>query len=101
MPKMLLACVWVVNFTDLYWLADHVNKHRVLVNLIDIGLYTFLCLMPFYLCKDLVPGDFIHVLGDAHVYSTHVRPLEDQLQKQPKPFPVSILYYQKFMLCLF
>ncbi|GJW89785.1 bifunctional dihydrofolate reductase-thymidylate synthase 1-like protein, partial [Tanacetum coccineum] len=35
----------------------------------------------------LVPGDFVYVFGHAHVYSTHVRPLQDQLQKIPKPFP--------------
>nr|GEV57857.1 bifunctional dihydrofolate reductase-thymidylate synthase 1-like [Tanacetum cinerariifolium] len=33
-----------------------------------------------------VPGDFVYVLGDALVYSTHVRPLQDQLKKAPKPF---------------
>ncbi|WRX15347.1 Thymidylate synthase/dCMP hydroxymethylase domain - like 1 [Theobroma cacao] len=37
---------------------------------------------------DLVPGDFIHVLGDAHVYTNHVRPLQEQLQKLPKPFSI-------------
>uniref|UniRef100_A0A2N9J6Q7 Bifunctional dihydrofolate reductase-thymidylate synthase n=1 Tax=Fagus sylvatica TaxID=28930 RepID=A0A2N9J6Q7_FAGSY len=37
---------------------------------------------------DLVPGDFIHVIGDAHVYRTHIRPLQEQLQKLPKPFPI-------------
>ena len=42
-------------------------------------------------CADLVPGDFIHVIGDAHVYRTHIRPLQEQLQKPPKPFPVRII----------
>lgn len=42
-------------------------------------------------CTDLVPGDFIHVIGDAHVYRTHIRPLQEQLQKLPKPFPVRII----------
>ncbi|RYR69762.1 hypothetical protein Ahy_A03g016314 isoform B [Arachis hypogaea] len=37
---------------------------------------------------DLVPGDFIHVIGDAHVYRNHVRPLQEQLQNHPKPFPI-------------
>nr|GEU98591.1 bifunctional dihydrofolate reductase-thymidylate synthase 1-like [Tanacetum cinerariifolium] len=32
-----------------------------------------------------VPDDFVYVLGDALVYSTHVRPLQDQLKKTPKP----------------
>lgn len=41
--------------------------------------------------SDLVPGDFIHVLGDAHVYKNHVEPLQEQLRNVPKPFPVSYL----------
>ncbi|KAJ9537772.1 hypothetical protein OSB04_030505 [Centaurea solstitialis] len=49
----------------------------------------------FYSMADLVPGDFIHVLGDAHVYSTHVRPLQDQLQKMPRPFPILKINPQK------
>ncbi|KAF2533286.1 hypothetical protein F2Q70_00033486 [Brassica cretica] len=36
----------------------------------------------------LVPGNFIHVIGDAHVYRNHVRPLQEQLENPPKPFPV-------------
>ncbi|XP_044488447.1 bifunctional dihydrofolate reductase-thymidylate synthase-like isoform X1 [Mangifera indica] len=39
-------------------------------------------------CVDLAPGDFILVTGDTHVYRTHVRPLQEQLQKPPKPFPI-------------
>lgn len=35
----------------------------------------------------LKPGDFVHVLGDAHVYSNHVEPLEEQLRNQPLHFP--------------
>lgn len=34
------------------------------------------------------PGDFIHVLGDAHVYSNHVEPLKVQLERDPLPFPL-------------
>ncbi|GMH13451.1 hypothetical protein Nepgr_015292 [Nepenthes gracilis] len=51
--------------------------------------YALLTCMIAHVC-DLVPGDFIHVIGDAHVYRTHVGPLQEQLQNQPKPFPVSI-----------
>ncbi len=32
-------------------------------------------------------GDFVHTLGDAHVYSNHVGPLKEQLQREPRPFP--------------
>jgi thymidylate synthase len=37
----------------------------------------------------LRPGEFVHVLGDAHVYTNHVEPLKQQLRNEPRPFPVS------------
>ncbi|XP_019454195.1 PREDICTED: bifunctional dihydrofolate reductase-thymidylate synthase-like [Lupinus angustifolius] len=53
----------------------------------NIASYALLTCMIAHVC-DLVPGDFIHVIGDAHVYSNHVRPLQEQLQNLPKPFPI-------------
>ncbi|KAL7248542.1 hypothetical protein ACSBR2_003304 [Camellia fascicularis] len=53
----------------------------------NIASYALLTFMIAHVC-DLVPGDFVHVIGDAHVYRTHVRPLQEQLQKLPKPFPI-------------
>ncbi|KAL3682689.1 hypothetical protein R1sor_000711 [Riccia sorocarpa] len=53
----------------------------------NIASYSLLTYMIAHVC-DLVPGDFIHVLGDAHVYLNHVEPLEQQLKNTPKPFPV-------------
>lgn len=53
----------------------------------NIASYSLLTCMIAHVCG-LLPGEFIHVLGDAHVYRTHVRPLQEQLQKQPKPFPI-------------
>nr|KYP66108.1 hypothetical protein KK1_012392 [Cajanus cajan] len=53
----------------------------------NIASYALLTCMIAHVC-DLVPGDFIHVIGDAHVYRNHVRPLQEQLQNQPKPFPI-------------
>eukprot|EP01135_Chromosphaera_perkinsii_P008009 Nk52_evm81s1073 gene=Nk52_evmTU81s1073 len=35
----------------------------------------------------LKPGDFIHTMGDAHVYLNHVEPLKKQLTRTPRPFP--------------
>jgi len=32
-------------------------------------------------------GEFVHVIGDAHVYSNHVEPLQEQLARTPRPFP--------------
>ncbi|XP_027903505.1 bifunctional dihydrofolate reductase-thymidylate synthase isoform X1 [Vigna unguiculata] len=52
----------------------------------NIASYALLTCMIAHVC-DLIPGDFIHVIGDTHVYSNHVRPLQEQLHKLPKPFP--------------
>ncbi|KVH93207.1 hypothetical protein Ccrd_004734 [Cynara cardunculus var. scolymus] len=60
----------------------------------NIASYALLTCMIAHVC-DLVPGDFIIVLGDAHVYSTHVRPLQVQLQKMPRPFPILKINSQK------
>lgn len=32
-------------------------------------------------------GDFVHVIGDAHVYQNHIGPLRRQLLRAPRPFP--------------
>ncbi|XP_047316365.1 bifunctional dihydrofolate reductase-thymidylate synthase-like [Impatiens glandulifera] len=53
----------------------------------NIASYSLLTCMIAHVC-DLVPGDFVHVIGDAHVYRTHIRPLQEQLQKLPKAFPI-------------
>jgi dihydrofolate reductase/thymidylate synthase len=35
----------------------------------------------------LAPGEFVHTIGDAHVYANHVEALQVQLQREPRPFP--------------
>src|SRR5258708_6455940 len=35
----------------------------------------------------LEPGEFIHTLGDAHLYLNHVDQAEQQLTREPFPFP--------------
>jgi len=34
-----------------------------------------------------VPGEFVHVIGDAHVYLNHVDALKEQIQREPRIFP--------------
>lgn len=42
-------------------------------------------------CCGLKAGDFIHVIGDAHVYLNHVEPLKEQLKREPRAFPTLLI----------
>lgn len=35
----------------------------------------------------LKPAEFVHCVGNAHVYKNHVEPLKEQLTRLPRPFP--------------
>lgn len=56
----------------------------------NIASYALLVLMMAQVC-DLQPGEFIHTLGDAHIYSNHFEQVELQLSREPHPLPKMIL----------
>lgn len=33
------------------------------------------------------PGEFVHTLGDAHIYSNHLEQAKEQISRKPKAFP--------------
>ena len=52
----------------------------------NIASYALLTMMVAQVC-DLEPGDFIHTLGDAHLYSNHLEQADLQLSREPFPLP--------------
>lgn len=52
----------------------------------NIASYALLTCMVAHVCG-LKPGEFIHTLGDTHVYLNHIDALEEQLKREPRPFP--------------
>jgi thymidylate synthase len=52
----------------------------------NIASYALLTMMVAQVC-DLEPGEFIHTLGDAHLYSNHVEQAREQLSREPFPLP--------------
>ena len=52
----------------------------------NIASYALLTLMIAQVC-DLQPGEFIHTLGDAHLYSNHLVQTREQLTRELRPLP--------------
>lgn len=56
----------------------------------NISSYALLTMMIAQVC-DLEPGDFVHTLGDAHLYSNHFDQAREQLRRVPGDLPTMIL----------
>ena len=52
----------------------------------NIASYALLTLMVAQV-TDLVPGEFVLTLGDAHLYLNHLDKAREQLARAPLPFP--------------
>ena len=52
----------------------------------NIASYALLTSMVAQVC-DLQPGEFVHTLGDAHLYRNHVEQARLQLTRTPRPLP--------------
>lgn len=52
----------------------------------NIASYALLTHMIAYV-TDLKAGDFVHTLGDAHIYKNHIESLTQQLERTPGTFP--------------
>jgi thymidylate synthase len=52
----------------------------------NIASYSLLTAMIAQVCG-LQVGEFVHVLGDAHIYLNHVEQVKEQLTREPLPAP--------------
>lgn len=52
----------------------------------NIASYALLTHMIAQVCA-LRPGEFIHTLGDAHLYTNHLEQADEQLRRSPLPLP--------------
>lgn len=56
----------------------------------NIASYALLNMMVAQV-SDLIPGEFVHTFGDAHIYANHHEQIKEQLSRDPKPLPKMIL----------
>lgn len=52
----------------------------------NIASYSLFTMMIAQVCG-LKPGEFVHTMGDAHIYSNHVEQIKLQLSREPKKLP--------------
>lgn len=103
--RRLILSAWNPNQLELMALppCHTLSQFRVINNKLSCQLYQRSCdlglganfnqasyaLLTHVLAREcsLEVGDFIHTIGDAHIYNNHVQPLEEQITRKPYALP--------------
>lgn len=56
----------------------------------NIASYALLTMMVAQVCG-LRPGEFVHTLGDTHIYNNHFEQVAEQLSREPRPLPRMVI----------
>ena len=57
----------------------------------NIASYALLTMMVAQICN-LELGDFVHTIGDAHIYSNHLEQVNKQLSREPRSLPKMLIH---------
>ncbi|PHJ15688.1 bifunctional dihydrofolate reductase-thymidylate synthase [Cystoisospora suis] len=52
----------------------------------NIASYSLLTIMIAHVCQ-LKPKEFIHIMGNTHIYLNHKEAMKEQISRTPRPFP--------------
>ena len=66
------------------------TQNRVTGKPFYIASYALLTMMVAQVVG-LEPGEFVHTLGDAHLYSNHLEQAREQLMRTPRSLPTMVL----------